>query len=75
MQWFNNLSLSTKIVLIAVLSTIILGGVGYRGVNSIQQISKSGEELYNKEVVPMELMQNVTLNLLMANKQNITTAF
>lgn len=66
MQWFNNLSLSTKIVLIAVLSTIILGGVGYRGVNSIQQISKSGEELYNKEVVPMELMQNVTLNLLMA---------
>ncbi|MBL7997290.1 MAG: methyl-accepting chemotaxis protein [Candidatus Kapabacteria bacterium] len=66
MKWFKNLFLRTKLLFLSVFSTLILSIVGYYGISSIQSISKDGQALYNNDVIPMEIMQDISLNFLMA---------
>jgi len=54
MQWFKNLKIITKILLIALISSVALSVIGFVGLNSSSKINNMLNSMYDNNLVPIE---------------------
>lgn len=60
MQWFLNLKIMTRLLIGFVLVALLAGVVGFIGMTNIRAMDASDTELYEKNTVPIALMQDIT---------------
>ncbi|MEG6521757.1 methyl-accepting chemotaxis protein [Desulfotomaculum sp. 1211_IL3151] len=59
MNWYNNLSIKTKLLSGFMLVAIIAGAVGFIGIKKIQEIDARDTLLYEKMTVPISHLSNI----------------
>jgi len=63
MKWFYNFKIGTKILIGFFIVAILTGIVGYIGITNMSKINNSSQNLYNRNLIPIEDLFNVEKNL------------
>jgi methyl-accepting chemotaxis protein len=53
MKWFRDMKISAKLVLVAILVSLIAGGVGAVGIFNVKTIAQTGTDMYEHQVEPI----------------------
>src|SRR5882724_4261955 len=63
MNWFKNLSISTKLMSSFMLITAVSILVGIRATRDMRELNDNGERMYQLMTVPMQTLENATVSL------------
>jgi methyl-accepting chemotaxis protein len=64
MKWFNNLKIARKLILAFTTISLLIGIVGYIGVVNMGKINSSSENMYKKNMLGVQAIDEIKQNLL-----------